>query len=109
MNKTLFAFAFTASLLFAPLASAEDLEFVLINDTGSDLVGFYVSHSGTDEWEDNLLEGAYLPPEHQISVVIADGRSTCEYDISGDFGDGDEVIDYDLDLCELGEYTFTEE
>ncbi len=103
------AAALAALLAFAPLASADDLNFMLSNETSSELTGFYVSHSGTDQWEENLLDDAYLAPGYEIGVVIADGRSTCVYDISGEFADGSEVEDYELDLCELGEYTFYEE
>ena len=49
-----------------------------------------------------------LADGYEIAVEIADGRSTCVYDIRGVFDDGEAVEDLALDLCELGEYTFTE-
>lgn len=107
MRNIVVAAALLVLALAAP-AVAEDLEFVLVNDTSSDLVGFYVSPAHSGHWEENLLEGAYLPPGNEISVLIGDGLSTCVYDIRGSFADGQSVEDYGLDLCDLGEYTFHE-
>lgn len=86
-------------------AWAEDLYFMLRNDTGVDLTAFHVSHTGTDQWEENLIAGGYLASGYEIEVVIADGRTVCEYDILSVFADGDEVDDYNVDLCSLGVYT----
>jgi len=103
-------FAIAAFLVFAAAAPAasEDLEFVLVNQSSADLVGFNVSPASSDNWEENLLEGAYLPPDHEIGVLIADGLSTCIYDIRGTFDDGAVSEDFGLDLCDLGEYTFVD-
>jgi hypothetical protein len=87
-------------------ALAEDLEFTLTNKSGSAITAFHVSHEGTSEWENNLLEGAYLPDGNEISVLINDGRDVCTYDILTEFEDGDSVEDYGLNLCDMGSYTF---
>lgn len=87
-------------------AQAEDLEFTLINKTGVDMTAFHVSHSGTSQWEENLFGGDYLPPGNEITVTIADGRTTCIYDIRAEFRDGDAVEEYKVDVCDLGSYTF---
>jgi len=89
-------------------ALADDLEFLLINESSSDLVGFNVSPASAGSWEENLLDGGYLPPGNEIDVIIADGLSTCIYDIRGVFADDSTAEDYGLDLCELGEYSFTD-
>ncbi len=90
--------------LAASAASAEDLEFLLVNETSADLVEFNVSSASSGSWEGNLLQGGYLAPDYEIDVLIADGLVTCVYDIRGVFDDGSAVEDYDLDLCDLGEY-----
>ncbi|UWQ81212.1 hypothetical protein K3725_09535 [Leisingera sp. S132] len=107
--KTLLIAASAAALLasHAP-AQAEDLEFLLVNDSSADLVEFNVSPASSDNWEGNLMEGGYLAPGYEIDVLIADGATTCVYDIRGSFADGSEAEDYGLDLCDLGEYTFTD-
>lgn len=95
-------------LMFSAIsqAKAQDLEFYLINETNSPIIGFYVSHTGTSSWEENLMAGGYLDSGYEIGILIADGRSTCMYDIRTEFDDGDVFEDYDLDLCAMGEYTF---
>ncbi|MDF1792279.1 MAG: hypothetical protein P1U88_10240 [Thalassobaculaceae bacterium] len=108
MRKLAVIAAFFTFAIAMP-AAAEDLEFLLINDSSADLVGFYVSPASSEHWEENLLDGgSYLAPGYEVTVSIADGLTTCIYDIRGVFSDGDVVDDHSLDLCELGEYTFTE-
>jgi hypothetical protein len=92
----------------ASAALAENLSFLLSNDSSADLVEFNVSTASSDSWEDNLLSGGYLAPGYEIDVLIADGAATCVYDIRGVFSDGSEAEDFDLDLCEMGGYVFTD-
>lgn len=103
-----FILGVSAALLLVTTAQAEDLEFFLINESSADLVGFNVSSASSDSWEENLLEGGYLAPGYEIGVMIADGLTTCIYDVRGEFSDGSEAEDYGLDLCDLGSYTFTD-
>lgn len=109
MRKWAVAAIGSAMLVAAAVpAVAEDLQFILINEASVDLVGFNVSPASSDHWEENLLEGGYLPPDHEIDVLIADGLTTCVYDIRGTFRDGSTAEDFGLDLCDLGEYAFTD-
>ena len=103
-----FAAATIASLGLTAAAQADDLAFLIFNDSSADLVEFNVSPASSPAWEENLLRGGYLAPGYEIDVIIADGLSTCMYDIRGIFSDGGESEDYGLDLCDLGEYTFTD-
>lgn len=89
-------------------AQSEDLYFTLANDSDVAVIGFYVSHTRTDSWEENLMEGAYLPGGNEIEVVIADGRRTCLYDLRTEFEDGDTFEDFEVDLCALGAYTLSD-
>ena len=102
------ALALLLATAVSPRVSAEDLQFLLVNAASADLTGFHITPSGSGSWEENLLDGGYLPPDHEIDVIIADGLTTCVYDILGVFRDGGAAEDYGLDLCELGEYTFTD-
>jgi len=97
--------AFAAAFLIAAPALAEDLTFKLNNQSSSPVDGFYVSHVGTSSWEENLIEGHVLPSGNSVDVIIADGRSTCEYDIKATFEDGSETDDRNINLCDLGSYT----
>ncbi|MEN9230370.1 MAG: hypothetical protein Q6L68_05645 [Thermostichus sp. DG02_5_bins_236] len=95
------------SVLVASAAWAQDLQFTLHNETSSALTEFYITTSGSDSWEENLLPNR-IEPGGSATVTIADGETVCEYDILGIFADGSEAEDYELDLCELGSYTYTE-
>ena len=108
MKKMVFAVLTTAAMAVHSPAVAEDLEFLLYNDSSSDLVEFNVSPASSDEWEEDLLAGGYLAPGYEVGVDIADGLTTCIYDIRGVFADGAEAEDYGLNLCDMGGYTFTD-
>lgn len=107
MRKYL-AVAAALTCAYSAPAAAEDLEFLLVNNSSSALTGFYVSAASSEHWEENLLEGSILASDYEVTVVIADGTTACIYDIRGVFQNGDVVEDLALDLCELGEYTFTD-
>lgn len=96
--------ALSASM--ATSALAEDLEFMLINLSPADINGFYVSPASSGNWQENLLDGAYLPAGNEVGVWIADGLTTCISDLRVEFADGDVLEDFGLDLCELGSYTY---
>lgn len=106
--KTIFTAAAAAVALLAVQAPAfaEDLEFLLVNEGSANLVEFNVSPASSGNWEENLLDGGVLESGYEVGVLIADGATTCVYDIRGGFADGSEAEDYGLDLCELGEYSF---
>ncbi|MES0882804.1 hypothetical protein [Roseibium sp. SCP14] len=104
--KTLSSAALLATTLLIAPASAEDLQFTLINDTDTPIAGFFVSPASSDSWEDNLMDGGYLDAGYETEVLIEDGLSTCAYDIRASFTDGETLEDYGLDLCDLGSYTF---
>ncbi|MEM9061156.1 MAG: hypothetical protein AAGD13_11915 [Pseudomonadota bacterium] len=108
MTKPLYAALIAGAIALGTAAAAEDLEFMLVNASSADLVGFYVSAADSDIWEDNLLTGGFLAPDYEIGVMISDGLTTCIYDIRGEFEDGSTAEGFGLDLCEMGEYTFTD-
>ncbi|SLN44305.1 hypothetical protein [Ruegeria meonggei] len=108
MKKTLFAALAAMTLTVCSSAYAEDLEFLLHNDSSSDLVEFNISPASSDDWEEDLLADGYLAPGYETGVDIVDGLTTCIYDIRGIFADGSEAEDFGLNLCDLGEYTFTD-
>ena len=60
----------------------------------------YVSHVGTNSWEENILSeetdaGATQP------VDIEDGRDTCNYDIKAVFEDGGTAEFRNQNLCKV--------
>lgn len=95
--------AATFFVLAAP-ASAEDLVFMLTNETGANLIEFYASPSNVDSWEEDILGVDVLGSGESARVTIADGREQCEYDLLMKFDDND-VLEDTTDLCDTGSYT----
>lgn len=118
MIRKTFLTAMTAAAITLPFVSltaksalAEDLQFTLVNNTSHPLAQFYLSHAGTNSWEEDLLGSNVLPAGNQVTVNVADGRTTCTYDIKGVLDDGRSVEHYAVDLCDLngGTYEFVEQ
>ena len=95
-------------MIFASPASADDLQFTLTNATSVSATEFYVSPASVDNWEENLLEGKYLPAGNEVKVTIGDGRRTCTYDLKTVFEDGRTAQNDGVDLCQTGKYTVHE-
>lgn len=93
------AFAFAA----AP-AQAEDLAFLLRNQSGYDLYEFYASPTDVSSWEEDILGADILPSGESVEIIIADGRTQCDYDLRMVFEDGD-VLEDTVNLCDTGSYT----
>ena len=93
-------------LACAPPAHAEELLFALVNETSVELSEIHLSPSSAAHQKAALLGGKPLLPGEGIDIVIANGHDTCLYNILGVFADGDIVAGDNVNLCELGIYTF---
>lgn len=96
----------------AQAQDAEDVEFMLINETDRVLTHFYVSPTESDDWgPDILLDGVIMPGE-STTVIIQDGLDTCKYDLMATFGEGEgvgsgDVYQTGVNVCETSEYTYS--
>lgn len=101
--------AFSAvSILLAPTAAlAEDLVFMLDNQSSYVVSEFYASPSDVNHWEEDILGRDVLAADSALRITIADGREQCDYDLRIVFEDGD-VLEDTQDLCETGSYTVTD-
>ena len=97
------------AVLFASLggAHADNLVFMLDNESSYDVLEFYASPTNVSSWENDILGSDILPSGEAVRVTIADGRTVCEYHLRIVFTDGD-VIEDETDLCETGSYTITD-
>ncbi len=98
------AFAVAACFAAATPSVAQDLTFTLTNLSSTDVHEFYTSPAEINEWEDNLLDGAYLPAGNEVPVTIGDGREQCVYDLRFVFAGDQTWEDYGINLCEAGGY-----
>jgi len=106
MRQTLLSTALI-TLAMTGAAQAKDLEITLTNKSDTNIVGFYLSPAGTDQWADNLVKGKLFSPEDVIKTAVKGGHTTCIYDIKVSLEDGAYIEDLALNLCETNGYNFT--
>jgi hypothetical protein len=106
MTFTAKAFITVSTLMFAAPACAEDLVFDLINNSSVTLHELYVSAHDTDNWEDDILGTDTLASGETVSVTIADGKDTCDYDLRFVAEDGSE-LERNVDLCKMSSFTLS--
>jgi hypothetical protein len=103
--RTILGAALAAAILMpAAPALAQDLIFMLDNQSSYDVYEFYASPSDVGDWEQDILGRDVLLSGQSARITIADARTQCEYDLLIVFEDGDELTD-SVDLCETGSYT----
>jgi hypothetical protein len=88
-------------------ASAQDIAYLLINNTSATLIEFYTAPVDVDNWENDLLANFDLEPGSNATVMIVDGRTQCEYDLLFVFEDESEYTDT-VDICQLASYELVE-
>ncbi|GGH52666.1 hypothetical protein GVY41_08645 [Frigidibacter albus] len=87
-------------------AAALDRRVKIVNQTGYTIVEFYASNTGTSDWQEDILGPDVLPSGSSVMVNIDDGTGYCKYDLLAVFEDGDEVVRSDLNVCEVGTFTY---
>ncbi|MCX5579489.1 hypothetical protein [Kaistia terrae] len=100
--------AFFASLVLGGSASAENRKVKIINETSSDLNEFYASNVGSKDWEEDILGDDQVPAGGSIEINMDDGSGYCKFDFKGVFVDDSEVVEENVDVCEIGVVRFTE-
>jgi len=89
-------------------ALAADRKVKVINKTKTPIFGFYASRTSTNDWEEDILGDDVIMPGASMVIDIDDGSGACKYDFKGEFEDGDEVVKTNVDVCKIGEFSFTQ-
>ena len=97
-----------ACCLAISTASAEDLIFMLDNQSSSDVREFYTSPVDVKNWEQDVLGQDVLKAGDATKVTITDGRKECNYDMKFVFADDTTVEEDNINLCDTGSYTLTD-
>lgn len=88
------------------LAGSQD--FILVNDSPSEIVGLWVAPANSDNWEENLLEGSYLPSNARIQVAFENSNNVQWWNVKIEDSNGKvwkwEKEDYNL--TQISEITF---
>jgi hypothetical protein len=98
--------AVAIATVFALPALAEDRRVEIVNDTGVTMTRFYGSHQKTDDWEEDILGDDMLYPGQSVVINFDDGTGYCLFDFRAVFEDGDEVVEYGVDVCDIGTFTY---
>ena len=101
-----FAFAAALSLVAIP-AFAEDVVFTFINNSSVSITEFYITKHSADDWGDSILVDGTVDAGTQAEVTIADGETTCDYDMRF-VADTGAIHEVNQNICELGTYTLTD-
>lgn len=107
MTFSLKALTALAAMTLAAPAFAEDLVFDLINNSSVTLHELYVAPHESDNWEEDIMGTDTLASGETVSVTIADGKDTCDYDMRFVAEDGS-VLERNVNLCEMGSFTLTD-
>lgn len=89
-------------------ALAADRKVKVINKTKTPIFAFYASRTSTNDWEEDILGDDVIMPGESMIIDIDDGTGACKFDFKGEFEDGDEVVKSNVDVCRVGEFSFTQ-
>ncbi|CDP51194.1 hypothetical protein [Paradevosia shaoguanensis] len=93
-------------LLTATGANAIDRRVKIINNTGYTIEQFYASSVGQDSWEEDILGRDVLPSGSSVVINVDDGTGYCKYDFRAVFEDGDVLDKSNVNVCEIGSFTY---
>lgn len=89
-------------------ALAADRHVKVINKTKTPIMAFYASRTSSDDWEEDILGDDVIMPGESMVINIDDGTGACRFDFKGEFEDGEEVVKSNVDVCKVGEFSFTQ-
>ncbi|HTN61089.1 MAG TPA: hypothetical protein VL147_05985, partial [Devosia sp.] len=87
-------------------AAALDRRVQINNNTDYDIIEFYASNTGTEDWEEDILGSDILPAGDSLVINIDDGSGYCKFDFLAVFEDDDQVVSNNNNVCELSEFNF---
>ncbi len=96
LKVVLVALIFSVALSGTAFAGRQD--FLLINETGRDIINLYITPSDTFYWDDDIL-GVDILANGDSEYIYFSRRETDRYwDMMATFSDGYELVWEDIDL-----------
>lgn len=95
-----------AAMLTATEALAVDRHVRIVNQTGVTLYRFYSTNSGHPKWGSDVMGSSTLPSGSSMKLNFDNANGYCEFDFRAIFEDGDEVVENNVNVCEVGTFTF---
>jgi len=87
-------------------ADQYDRRVVIINNTDMELVEFYASNVGADDWQEDIFGDGTLSSGSSVTINIDDGTGYCRYDFRAVFANGKEAINSRINVCEAQSITY---
>ncbi|MEO0490243.1 MAG: hypothetical protein AAFZ49_11890 [Cyanobacteria bacterium J06659_2] len=102
--------AFPSTLIGMTAALAEEVVFPIQNDTSASIVEFYITPPTSDSWGPNSVPpGESLLPGETVNMRVQDGYPACIYDMLAIFSDGIEVESFDINICEMTTWVYSDD
>ena len=102
MLKNFKVLLIVSMLLFAfSFIFAGDQDFTLVNETGVDIYGVYVSPSGNDEWGDDIMEEDVLEDGQSVEITFTTEESAQYWDLMVEDYEGNTITWTDIDLLTI--------
>jgi len=98
--------AVTVTATMSLPAIAADRRVKIVNNTGFTIVRFYGSNKGSKSWEEDILGSDVLGSNQSVRIDFNDGTGYCKFDFKAVFNDGDELVSKNINICEIGTYTY---
>ncbi|HOO64646.1 MAG TPA: hypothetical protein PK364_12115 [Synergistaceae bacterium] len=93
---------FTLAVSTAAFAAVQD--FTIVNNTGTDLYGLFISSAASESWEENMIEGQVFPAGNSLTVSFEGfDRNQCIWDIMVSDENEDALTWEGLNLCEISQ------
>lgn len=104
-TRLMIVVAAALSMLAAPAVSA-NRKVDVINKTGMTMTSFFASSTGTESWEEDMLDNDTLDDGETLEADIDDGTPACVYDFKAVFSNGASVVKQKVNVCEISTFTF---
>jgi hypothetical protein len=98
-------FGAVAVVASASSAFAWDQHVTFHNRSGSDVMYFYATNTGVDDWgSDRLGSSVVLHDGNKITRNITDNSGACSFDFRFELRDGRVIEERDQDVCAISDY-----
>ena len=91
-----------------PGAAATDRNVTIHNNTGVTIYRFYSTNSGAKRWGGDVMGSSTLPDGSAMNLNFDNKYGYCEFDFRAEFSDGSVLQKNNVNVCEIGDYYYTE-
>ena len=89
-------------------AQAYDRHVRIHNDTGLTLYRFQSTNSGAKRWGSDVMGSKVLPNGGSMRLNFDNSKGYCNFDFKATFEDGTVLQKGNVNVCETGDYYYTE-